>query len=122
MQHQDKDQEQDHPTHVGRQVELVELIQAEGPGGAAEEAAGADGHRFAVGPEHVGDDLALEHVGRIRVAVAAAARPQGQARGRHVVVDVEAFRVAHPGVVFAGWPPRLYHPESKSPRPCGKTA
>ena len=27
-------------------------------------------------------------------------RPQGQARGGHVGVDVETFRVAHPGVVF----------------------
>ncbi len=53
------------------------------------------------GSEHVGDDLALEHVALIRVAVAAAVRAQGQARRGHVVVDVEAFRVAHPGGVFA---------------------
>ncbi len=52
-----------------------------------------------VGPEHIGDDLPLEHVGFGRMTVAAAVGPQGQTGRGDIVVDVKAFPMAGPGVV-----------------------
>ena len=56
------------------------------------------------GPEHIGDDLALEHVGLGRMAVAAAVGPQGQPGRSDVMVNVEPFHMAGPGLVR-----RLHH-------------
>ena len=101
VQHQAEDQQQHDDADIRGQIELMELVQVKGPGLAAEEVARTDGEGLAVRrSEHIGDDLPLEHVGLGGMAVAAAVGPQGQAGRSDVVVDIEAFHVAGPGVVL----------------------